>query len=158
MSSGSALAPDAVMALGIASAAMPFARTPEDEAERWLRVLRTHGEAGIALQALGVSEGSLETSRGGPPDRQRVAPASSGAVGDSDPVAHVTEHALEVARQRGVGGVGTVDLLIAVMDIYGEEFEHVLRAHGTDRGEVLERLATGHLPGDYDKNREPGRR
>src|ERR1019366_7136527 len=48
---GLALAPDAAMVLGIASTAMPFARTREEEAERWLRVLRLHGEVGIALQA-----------------------------------------------------------------------------------------------------------
>jgi hypothetical protein len=147
VSAGSALAPDAAMALGIASTAMPFARTPEDEAERWLRVLRTHGEAGIALQALGVSEGPLETTRGDSPERQRSARAGHGAVSDRDAVAHVTEHALDLAGRRGAGGVGTLDLLRAVIDIYGEEFDHVLRAHGTDRGEVLERLATGHRQG-----------
>ncbi|HVR05071.1 MAG TPA: hypothetical protein VMS02_03445, partial [Solirubrobacteraceae bacterium] len=64
MSAVTALAPDAAMALGIAATAMPFARTPEDEAERWLRVLRLHGQAGIVLQALGVSEGALPGSGG----------------------------------------------------------------------------------------------
>ena len=59
MSAGPALAPDAAMVLGIASTAMPFARNREAEAERWLRLLRLHGEVGIALQALGVSETSL---------------------------------------------------------------------------------------------------
>jgi hypothetical protein len=157
MSAGSALAPDAAMALGIASTAMPFARTPEDEAERWLRVLRTHGEAGIALKALGVSEGPLETSREisletpressledspeDSSDRQRGSIASGGAAGgDRDAVAQVTEQALDIAGRRGAGGAGTLDLLMAVMDIYGEEFDRVLRAHGTDRDEVLERL------------------
>ena len=165
MSAGSALAPDAAMALGIASTAMPFARTPEDEAERWLRVLRTYGEAGIALKALGVSEGPLETSREISPetsratsletsresspetslddstDRQRGSIASGGgAGGDRDAVAQVTEQALDIAGRRGAGGAGTLDLLMAVMDIYGEEFDRVLRAHGTDRDEVLERL------------------
>ena len=59
MSSAPTLAPDAAMVLGIAATAIPFARTPEDEAERWLRILRLHGEVGAALQALGVSEDSL---------------------------------------------------------------------------------------------------
>ena len=57
-----ALAPDAEIVLGIASTAMPFARSAEEQAERWLRVLRLHGEVGIALQALGVSE---ESARAG---------------------------------------------------------------------------------------------
>ncbi len=30
---------------------------------------------------------------------------------------------------------------MAVMDVYGADFERVLRAHGTDRDEVIERLA-----------------
>jgi hypothetical protein len=29
---------------------------------------------------------------------------------------------------------------MAVMHVYGEHFDHVLRVHGTDRDEVLERL------------------
>ena len=56
----------------------------------------------------------------------------------------MSEQAVEIAAQRGVGGVGTKDLLLAVMRIYGEEFDRVLRAHGTDRAEVLQRLAAGH--------------
>jgi hypothetical protein len=137
MSTGSALAPDAAMALGIASTAMPFARTPEDEAERWLRVLRMYGEAGIALQALGVSEGPLQPA-GERPDREGGT-ALAGA-GECDAVAQVTAYALNVADRRGAGGVGTRDLLMAVMRIYGDAFDRVLRAHGTDRHEVLERL------------------
>ena len=29
---------------------------------------------------------------------------------------------------------------MAVMHVYGEDFDRVLQAHGTDRGEVLARL------------------
>jgi hypothetical protein len=143
VSAGAALAPDAAMVLGIASTAMPFARTTEEEAERWLRVLRLHGEAGIALQALGVSEGALPGSS----DRAelaRGAPPVAGAGHDTTPrdsVTEVAEHAVRIAEERGADGVGTQDLLVAVMLIYGEEFDRVLRAHGTDHDEVLERLA-----------------
>ncbi len=174
MSTTATLAPDAAMALGIAATAMPFARTPAGEAERWLRVLRLHGEAGIALQALGVSEGPFETEDGdnyesapatsGGAERHENAPTMSGAgagrrherepeapasaagAADRDPVALVSEQAVEIAAQRGAGGVGTKDLLLAVMRIYGEEFDRVLRAHGTDRAEVLARLAAGDRP------------
>jgi hypothetical protein len=158
MSAGAALAPDAAMALGIASTSMPFARTPADESERWLRVLRMHGEAGIALQALGVSEGPLPGC-GGSSDRATAAaataPASERAGSapgretlspERDVVTQVTEQAAEHARRRGAGGVGTTDLLIAVMRIYGEDFDRVLRAHGTDRDEVLARLDAGQGP------------
>ena len=34
------------MVLGIASTAMPFALTADEEAEHWLRVLRLHGDVG----------------------------------------------------------------------------------------------------------------
>ena len=70
MSSGPVLAPDAAIALGIASTAMPFARTPEEEVERWLRVLRLHGQVGITLQALGVSEVPLPTEEHSRPHQQ----------------------------------------------------------------------------------------
>jgi hypothetical protein len=136
MNAEPALAPDAAMVLGIASTAMPFARTPEAEAERWLRVLRVHGEAGIALQALGVSEGSLLLAGEGT-DRERDAPAR---LDDRDVVLQVTEDAVNIASRRGATGVATIDVLMAVMHVYGADFDRVLRAHGTDRDEVIERL------------------
>jgi hypothetical protein len=132
-----ALAPDVAMVLGIASTAMPFARTPEAQAERWLRVLRLHGEVGVALQALGVSEGPLRTSGEGAGRERAGGPAR---VDDRDVVAQVTEYAVRIAGRRGAAGVATADVLMAVMQVYGEDFDRVLQAHGTDRNEVLERL------------------
>jgi hypothetical protein len=134
MSAGPALAPDAAMVLGIASTAMPFARNREAEAERWLRLLRLHGEVGIALQALGVSEMSLPLPA---PDHERDRPDE---VPGLDAVEAVTEHTVRIARERGANGVATTDVLMAVMHVYGEDFDRVLIAHGTDRDEVLERL------------------
>jgi hypothetical protein len=136
VSAGSALAPDAAMVLGIASTAMPFARTPEAEAERWLRVLRMYGEVGVALQALGVSEGPLGAPGAGA-ERERTACVG---VDGRDAVAQVTEHAVQIASRRGAPGVATTDVLMAVMHVYGADFDRVLRAHGTDRDEVIERL------------------
>jgi hypothetical protein len=135
VSAGPALAPDAAIVLGIASTALPFAGTPGDAAERWLRVLRLHGEAGAALQALGVSEGPLR-----PPDERERA-SDSGEGDRDDAVARVLEHAIRRADLRGADGVATSDVLMAVMDVYGADFDRVLRAHGTDRDEVIERLA-----------------
>src|SRR5688500_532681 len=52
---------DAAIVLALAETAIPFASTREDEAERWVRVLRLHGQVGGVLQALGVGEAPLET-------------------------------------------------------------------------------------------------
>jgi len=133
-----ALAPDAAMVLGIASTAMPFARTPEAEAERWLRVLRLHGEVGAALQALGVSEVRLPEPTA--PDETGAAARSGAPSQPHDAVAEVSEHTIRIAGERGADGVATTDVLMAVMYVYGDDFDQVLRAHGTDREEVLTRL------------------
>ncbi len=122
---------DAAMVLGMASTAIPFARSREAEAERWLRILRLHGEAGAALQALGVSEAPLEAVEETPRD----VPGQGGEV-----VAAIGEGAVHVAEARGATTVGTDDVLVAVMDFYGPDFSRVLEVHGTDRDEVLERL------------------
>jgi len=125
---------DAALVLGMASTAIPFARSRASEAERWLRILRLHGDAGTALQALGVSEAPLETV-------EHRDPADGGERADrGDVVASVSASAAEIARGREASAVATRDILLAVMDVYGNEFSEVLRTHGTDRDEVLERL------------------
>jgi hypothetical protein len=126
------------MVLGMAATAMPFARSPEDQAERWLRILRLHGDAGSALQALGVSEGPLEAAHH---HDDAAAPATAKDPAP-DPIAAVTEDAIAVASARGAHALGTTDVLLAVMQVYGSDFDQVLRVHGTDRDEVLERLAS----------------
>jgi hypothetical protein len=145
------LAPDAAMVLGIAATAIPFARTPEDEAERWLRVLRLHGDVGGVLQSLGVSEDAI----GAPEDDHGVpataAPRTGGGAANGtgrggaererrDVIALVGDSAAGIAAARGAAGVATTDLLMALLQVYGPVFERALRAHGTDSDEVLERL------------------
>ncbi len=141
MSAGTGFAPDAAMVLGIAATAMPFARTPQDEAERWLRILRLHGDVGATLQGLGVSEGSLkvvgEAGTAAPEAGER---AASSDAGQRDVVSQVNEHAAQRAAGRAAAEVTTTDVLMAVMQVYGVDFDAVLRAHGTDRREVLRRL------------------
>lgn len=148
MSSAPAFAPDAAMVLGIAATAIPFARTPEDEAERWLRLLRLHGEVGSVMQSLGVSEDAIslhpETGHRDPAASDPAASAAAGAGVGAEPrdvIALVGESAAQIAAERGAAGVATTDLLIALLQVYGPVFEHALRAHGTDSDEVLERLA-----------------
>jgi hypothetical protein len=137
VSAGTTLAPDAAMVLGIASIAMPFTRTSEDAAERWLRVLRLHGDVGSALQALGVSEGPLGAQVEVEVEHQQ---GRTVGIDDRDAVAQVAECAVEIATRRGVSGVATIDVLMAVMRVYGADFDRVLLAHGTDRDEVIEQL------------------
>jgi hypothetical protein len=135
------LAPDTAMVLGMASTAMPFARTPEAEAERWLRILRIHGDAGLLLQALGVSDEALAApgeEQRSPAGAQDTAEEGSGA--DHDAVAEVAAEATTLARRRGSAAIATADVLMAVMHVYGEDFDRVLSAHGTDREAVLELL------------------
>jgi len=121
---------DTMMVLGMASTALPFARSPEDEAERWLRILRMYGNAGAALQALGVSEGPLEDAA--------EEPSPQGARADA--LEAVTKQAARIAAHRGAQTVAAGDVLVAVMGVYGEDFDRVLRVHGTDHDEVLQRL------------------
>jgi hypothetical protein len=158
MSTEPVLDPDAAIVLGFASTAMPFARTPADEAERWLRILRIHGDVGHLLQALGVSDASVETA-GSDGDGEASIEASAGERGpnseshggespaeaqpasqERDAVAQVAEEARHVASRRGCASVATTDVLTAVMHVYGEDFDRVLRAHGTDRAAVLKLL------------------
>jgi hypothetical protein len=128
--------PDAAIALGIASTAIRFARTPEAQAERWLRVLRLHGEAGLALQALGVGEGRLRTPAGSGTFGQAAATRGD----DRDVVGEVIAHARRIAAARDAGNLATKDVLLAVMQVYGAYFDRVLNAYGTDRRELTERL------------------
>lgn len=132
--------PATTMVLGIASTAMPFAPTPEAEAERWLRILRLHGKSGVVLQALGVSEGRLQTPVAGrDPERGTLERAE-----DLDMVGQVVERATLIARRRDAATIATTDVLLAVMYVYGADFDRVLRAHGTDRSEVTQRLLEVH--------------
>jgi anti-sigma B factor antagonist len=130
---------DAALMLGIASTAMPFAQSPEDEAERWLRVLRGHGESAVVLASLGVSEAPIrELGRHGHSDQI--------TRHDPDVIATVTEHASRLAAQRKAAKVATTDMLLAVMRVYGETFDRVLGAHGADVEELAGRLAVARPP------------
>jgi hypothetical protein len=149
MNAGPGLAPDAAIVLGLASTAMPFARSPDAEAERWLRILRLHGKAGAVLSAIGVSEAPLDTPTAGGAGEAAAGAGEAGGAGEpgggvqggeGDAVARVTEHASRIARQRSSDAIGTTDVLFAVMEVYGADFDRVLQAHGADRDKVVRRL------------------
>jgi glutathione S-transferase len=129
------LSEDAAIVLALADTAVPFATSPEDEAERWVRVLRMHGWVGAALQSLGVGEAPLETS---------AQPASVRLLRrrplGEDVVQMVTQRADEFARARAAGAVCTVDVLFALFAVYGKTFDRALYVRGTSREELIERL------------------
>ena len=133
------LSQDAAIVLGLAGTAMGFAHSREDEAERWLRVLRMHGRVGETLQALGVPEAPLMTYAR--PAPSPAAPASAGG----DPVDAVCRRAVQLATARAADRVATVDLLFAVLATYGQAFDRALYVRGTSREELLERLVSADL-------------
>ena len=129
------LSQDAALVVTLAGTAMPFAHSAEDEAERWLRVLRMHGQVGDVLQALGVGESPLMTGSE-PADEPTGTPPLGAGVID-----RVTARAAAFAAGRGGEAVGTPDVLFAVLEIYGRLFDRALYLRGTSRDELLERLA-----------------
>jgi hypothetical protein len=128
------LSQDAALVVALAGTAMPFAHSAEDEAERWLRALRLHGQVGAALQALGVGEAPLMTGSAGDEDGPGTPPLGVEVLDD------VTGRAGEFAEAREAETVGTPDLLFAVLDVYGRLFDRVLYLRGTSREELAERL------------------
>lgn len=129
------LEPDAALVIGLAATALPFAESAGAEVERWIRILQTHGEAGRALTALGIVDA----------DPVATGPSSdvAGHTGRSS-VTRVTAAATELAIERGSTTVSTVDLLLAVMTVYGGGvFDDALRAHGSDATQLIECLGSG---------------
>jgi hypothetical protein len=127
---------DAAIVLALAETAIPFAISPEDEAERWVRLLRLHGQVGGALQALGVGEAPLSTMA----QPQAVRVLRSRPLGE-DPVADVHAAARRLATKRGVRSAATVDVLFAVIGVYGKTFDRALYIRGTSVEELIGRLA-----------------
>jgi ATP-dependent Clp protease ATP-binding subunit ClpA len=130
------LSQDAAVVAALAGTAMSFSHSAEDQAERWLRALRLHGRAGTALQALGVGEAPLSTNRGHGLDDETTSPPLT-----DDAVDLVMRQAHDHAQERGAQLVCTDDLLYALMDVYDPLLERALRARGSSREELEQRLA-----------------
>ena len=129
------LSQDAAIVLALADTAVPFAHSPEDEAERWVRVMRLHGGVGATLQSLGVGEAPLET----PAQPASVRLLRRRPLGE-DVVGMVTDRAREFALERGADTVCTVDVLFALFAVYGKVLDRALYIRGTTREELLDRL------------------
>ena len=121
--------------VALAGTALPFAHSAEDEAERWLRALRLHGQVGTTLQALGVGESPLMTGSNQAHSESHGTPP----LGD-DVLGRVTQRATEFAAGRNAETAGTADVLFAVLDVYGKLFDRALYMRGTSREELTERL------------------
>lgn len=131
------LSQDAALVAALAGTAMPFSRSAQDQAERWLRALRLHGQVGTAMQALGIGEAPLMT------DSEPVSRTCVDAPLGEEVVERVVMRARELAARRGTHCACTVDLLFALFDIYGGLMERALYERGSSRTELVERL-----PGD----------
>ena len=130
------LSQDATIVLALAGMAMSFASSEREEAERWLRLLRMHGEVGRALQGLGVGEVPLEAASTEP------ALANSGRGGSEvgERVDQVCARACEFAQASGSRTVGTVHILFSVLSLLGGAFDRELYRRGGSREELLARL------------------
>ena len=115
---------------------MPFAHSAEDEAERWLRALRLHGQVGSMLQALGVGEAPLMTGSEHDHSEGHGTPTLGPDVLERR---HRARRASSPSRARRET-VGTPDILFAVLDVYGKLFDRALYLRGTSREELVERL------------------
>ena len=131
------LSQDAALVIALAGTAMPFAHSAEDEAERWLRAMRLHGQVGSILQALGVGEAPLMTGS----DHDHPNGHGTPNLGP-DVLDEVTARASEFAEAHDGETVGTPDILFAVLDVYGKLFDRALYLRGTSRDELVERLTS----------------
>jgi len=133
---------DAAVVMALARTAMPFAASYHEEAERWLRLLRMHGEVGSALQALGVGEAPLE-----PQSTERGAAVSRvGSRSGNGVVELIAARAFEFAAANDSGTVGTVHILFAILSVYGIAFDHELYRRGASRDELFAKLASHDAP------------
>jgi hypothetical protein len=133
------LSQDAALVVALAGTALPFAHSAEDEAERWLRAMRLHGQVGKVLQALGVGEAPLTTESEGPEGHSHDTPPIGPNVLDD-----VTRRAGRFAYEREGQTAGTADLLLAVLEVYGKLFDQALYIRGTSREELLDHLGDAH--------------
>ncbi len=128
------LSQDAALVAALAGTAMAFSHSAEDQAERWLRTLRLHGQVGTAMQALGVGESPLMTGSDPRPKGSDAPP-----LGD-EVVERVVRRASELAIERQAAQVCTVDVLFALFEIYGGLLDRALYLRGCSREELIERL------------------
>jgi hypothetical protein len=127
------LSQDAAIVLGLAGTSVLHARDEHDAAERWVRVMRLYGLVGAAMQAIGVGEAPIDTAAAEPAQRHKPEKVPGAE--------EVTARSRDMALHRGAPAVGTIDVLFACIDLYGPAFDRALYVRGTNREELLERIA-----------------
>ncbi len=119
---------EAAIVLTLAEVFVPLASSRVDEAERWLRIMHGYGTVGQGLQELGMPCGQLSTPS--LPPRRGLSP-----------VAAVPSEAAHFARERGAAAIATIDVLFAVILLYGPLFDRALyTATGKRRSDLLATL------------------
>src|SRR3954451_4597049 len=133
------LSQDAAIVLALAETAIPFAATREDEAERWVRVLRMHGQVGGVLQGMGVGEAPLETLADVPSTRT---PRHL----DDNVVHDVAQTAARYAIGRGALLIVPAAVRFAILEVYDKASAPAPSARGPGRDELIELLAAPAAP------------
>jgi hypothetical protein len=118
----------AKIAVALAGVALPFAHSHQEEAERWLRILRVNGAVGNAMQAIGLPEHPFVESLN-PAAAEPCRPGSFEAVVEA---AAANQHAHDADL------ITTEDLLVGVIATYGPVFEDALVNRGTSSTELFE--------------------
>jgi hypothetical protein len=124
---------EARIVIELARTTVPAATSTAEEADRWLRTFRMHGQVGEVLKDLGVPEGPIDVSAwplSVMPDRR---------AGERQ-LKQVEQQAAELTSERGSKVVTTLDVLFAVMAVYQGAFERALYSRGTSREELVDRL------------------
>jgi hypothetical protein len=120
---------EAAAVIGLAEVTIPYATSPADEVECWLRLLRREGAVGRALGELGFADEELLT-RAEPPEGPRRL----------DRVNTIRAKANSLALQRRAASVTTVDLLFAVQAVHQRQLERALYERNISRQELLSLL------------------
>ena len=117
---------EAAAVIGLAELTIPYATSPAEEVDGWLRLLRREGAVGRALGDLKFADEQL-LGRAEPPQGHRRL----------DAVNTIRARASTLARQRGAASVTTVDILFAVDATHRWNLDRVLYERGISRQELL---------------------
>jgi len=123
---------EAAAVIGLAELTIPYATSPAEEADGWMRLLRREGAVGRALGDLNFADEQL-LGRAEPPQGPRRL----------DAVNTIRAKASTLARQRGAASVTTVDILFAVDATHRWNLDRVLYERDISRQELLALLHGG---------------